>query len=80
MARKKKAVARRTAVKVSLQVFELSKAGTAMELTITERGQRLGDLTIGRGSVTWRGSGREKTKRIGWIRFAKLMNELAYGD
>lgn len=71
---------RRTAVSVNLKVFDLSKAGTAMELAISERGERLGYLTIGRGSVTWKGANHSKGKRFGWIRFAAMMNRLAYGE
>jgi hypothetical protein len=80
MPARKKTPARRIGVKVTLQVFQLSKAGTAMDLHITEHGQMLGNLTIGRGSLTWRGSGRAKSKRIGWLRFAQMMNKLAYGE
>ena len=67
-------------VKVNLQVFELSKAGTSLDLEITERGEKLGDLTIGRGSIIWRGRNRQSSKRIRWQRFAEMMNELAYGS
>ena len=64
---------------MNLQVFELSKAGTSLDLEIAERGVKLGEITIGRGSIIWRGRNRKSSKRIGWHRFAEMMNELAYG-
>ena len=78
MARKR--TTKKHAVKVNLQVFELSKAGTSLEIEISERGQKLGDLTIGRGSITWHGRNRQSSKRIRWERFAQMMNELSYGS
>jgi len=68
------------AVKVELQVFELSKAGTSLHLEITARGEKIGDLTVGRGSVTWRGGKRHNVKRWGWSRFAEMMDRVAYGE
>jgi len=70
---------RKHAVKVNLQVFELSKAGTSLELEISADDQKLGDITIGRGSIIWRGRNRLSSKRIRWTRFARMMDELAYG-
>lgn len=72
--------ARRHSVKVDLQVFELSKAGTSLHLEISARGGKIGDLTIGRGSVVWRGGRRKKEKKIGWSRFAERMDRMAYGE
>jgi hypothetical protein len=71
-------LARKHAVKVDLQVFELSKAGTSLHLEVSSRGEKIGDLTIGRGSVTWRGGKRKKEKRLRWSRFAELMDRLFY--
>ena len=80
MAKKKKRTARRKhAVKAQLQVMELSKAGTSLELEIYADEMKLGDLTIGRGSLYWHGSKRQSSKRISWSRFAQMMDELAYG-
>jgi hypothetical protein len=71
---------RRHKVNVHLQVFQISKAGTSLDLEIYSQDQKLGQLTIGRGSVNWRGGRRKSTKRIRWSDFAEKMNELAYGD
>ena len=79
-AKRKKRTPRKHGVKVHLQVFELSKAGTSLDLEVTAHGQKLGDLTIGRGSITWHGVNRKSSKRIGWSRFAEIMDEMAYGS
>ncbi len=71
---------RKHAVKVNLQVFEIAKAGSSMEIEITADGKKLGDLTIGRGSITWHGRHRQKAKTMRWTTFARKMDELAYGD
>ena len=70
---------RRHKVNVHLQVFEISKAGTSLDLEIFSAGQKLGELQIGRGSINWRGGQRKITKRIRWSCFADMMNHLAYG-
>ena len=71
---------RKHKVNVHLQVFEISKAGTSLDLEIFAEDQKLGELTIGRGSFNWRGRNRQSTKRIRWSKFAEMMDRLAYGD
>jgi hypothetical protein len=75
----KRKVARKHSVKVHLQVFEISKAGTSLHLEIFSENQKIGDLDIGRGSINWRGGARKITKRIRWSDFAEMMDGLAYG-
>ena len=77
---KKKPSARKHAVKASIQVHELSKAGTSIEFEIYASGEKIGTLVIGRGSLIWRGGRRQKEKPISWTKFAEQMDELAYGD
>jgi hypothetical protein len=67
------------AVRAQLNVQELSKAGTSLSLEISARGEKIGELEIGRGSLYWRGGRRQKSKRLSWSRFAELMDDLAYG-
>jgi hypothetical protein len=43
------------------------------------RGEKLGEITLGRGSLYWYGRYRQKRKRISWSTFAAMMDELAYG-
>ena len=80
VARKKKRSSRVHAVKAQLTVEELAKARSALFLEIHGRDGKLGDLEIGRGSLFWTGGGRQKSKRIGWPRFAEMMDRLAYGE
>ena len=67
------------AVRAQLTVHELSKAGTSLFLEISARGEKIGEMEIGRGSLYWRGGRRQSRKRLAWSRFAELMDELAYG-
>jgi hypothetical protein len=76
---KKKQVARKHTVKASIQVHELSKAGTSIEFEIYASGEKIGNLVIGRGSLTWRGGGKQKEKTIPWTRFAEMMDDITYG-
>jgi len=77
MARKR--LKRKHLVKAHLQVMELAKAGSSLELEIFASREKLGTLIIGRGSLYWYGRNRHKSKRISWSRFADMMDELAYG-
>jgi hypothetical protein len=74
------ALARTHAVRAQLSVQELTKAGTSLLLEISARGEKIGELEIGRGSLYWRGGKRQTRKRLPWPRFAELMDRLAYGD
>jgi len=74
------AVKKKHSVKANLQIFSLSKAGTSLELEIFEqvsktKRQKIGTVTIGRGSLTWRkGKGHNRT-RMSWARLAEVMEE-----
>ena len=74
---------RQHSVEADLRVPQLAKAGASLSLTVYARGRKLGEITVGRGSLFWRGGYRHReqsTKRIPWSRFATEMNRLAYGD
>ena len=74
-----KSAVRKHSVRASIQVQELSKAGTSIEFEIYAGGEKIGTMVIGRGSLVWRGGRRQTDKKISWTRFAELMDELAYG-
>lgn len=76
----KKRAKRKHSVKAHLHVHQLTKAGTSLDLEIFAYDEKIGDLTIGRGSVYWHGAHKQSRKRISWSRFAEMMNELAYGS
>ena len=75
----KKRIVRKHSVRASIQVQELSKAGTSIEFEIYASGEKIGTLVIGRGSLTWRGGKRQKEKTIPWSDFAEMMDNIAYG-
>ena len=75
---KRKASLKHT-VRASLEVPGLAKAGSSLSLRLYGRGGKLGEITLGRGSLYWYGRYRQKRKRISWTRFADMMDRLAYG-
>jgi hypothetical protein len=70
---------RKHTVKAELHVPTLSKAGSSLDLKLYANRIKLGEISIGRGSLYWYGRYRQKRKRISWTRFAEMMDELAYG-
>ena len=76
---RKRTVPKRHSVKAALNVPELSKAGSSLNLELFALDQKIGELQIGRGSLFWYGRNRVKSKRIRWTKFAEMMDELAYG-
>lgn len=66
----------------TLNVLALTRAGSALKLKIYDKEQKLGEITIGRGSFTWRGAKRRCSNEYSWswTRFAELMNHEAYGE
>jgi hypothetical protein len=67
-------------VRAKLSVVGLTKLGTSLSLEISASGEQIGALEIGRGSLTWRGGKRHRSKRLSWTAFAQQMDRLAYGD
>lgn len=79
MAAKKKAE-RKHEVRAQLLNVELVKAKSSLRLEIFAQKEKLGELEVGRGAIYWYGANRQKSKRINWSKFAKMMDELAYGE
>lgn len=75
-----KSINRVHAVRASIKNVELTKLGTATRLEIYANERKIGELMIGRGSLSWYGRGRQKGKRIDWSKFAEMMDYLAYGN
>jgi hypothetical protein len=76
----KKKLPRRFRVVATLDNLELARTGSAIKLEINSRGEKLGELHVGRGSLFWWGAHRRIRKRIRWSQFADMLNSLAYGD
>ena len=67
---------KRHEVKVKVQVLELSKAGSGIELEVFAEGEKLGEIEIGHGSFGWRkASGKRGFHRVDWTTFATWLNE-----
>jgi hypothetical protein len=77
---KKKKAIKKHGVYANLQMFEMPKAGSAMEFEIFASNKKLGTIEIGRGSFTWYGKNRRKWKSFSWTDFAKEMDKLCYGE
>ena len=76
----KKAVKKRHVVDAKVQIFDLSKAGTSLELEVYSHEARksrtkLGSVVIGRGSVSWK-KGNERPHRAPWPKFIEMMESL----
>jgi hypothetical protein len=67
----KKTNAKVHTVKATLQVLDLTKAGSALELSVYADNQKIGRAVIGRGSLTWYGKKRKHGRRIDWSRLAE---------
>jgi hypothetical protein len=85
MAAKKKRTKRRKAtakrkyeVRTEIANFTLAKAKSALTLQIYRRNEKFGTLEIGRGSLRWWAANSPTEHRLGWARFAQLMDERAY--
>jgi hypothetical protein len=80
MAAKKKSTSQKThSVRASLSIPELTRAGSSLNLQLYAHGEKIGEIEMGRGSLFWYGRNRQKRKRIGWSKFADMMDDLAYG-
>ena len=69
-------------VSCNMQVIDLTRAGSSIDLSIFADGLKLGEVQLGRGSLIWIGKwkGQNKSIRFRWHRFAALMNAIASGE
>jgi len=69
----------RYTVNVAIKAYDLSKAGTAVTLTIREDAHAepalLGTVEIGQGTFGWRSVNSKRFKRIDWRTFARWLSE-----
>jgi hypothetical protein len=54
-----------------LDLEELTRRGSSISLTVHSGDGKVGELTIGRGSITWKQGKRTKTRQ--WWDFSNLM-------
>jgi hypothetical protein len=62
------------AVKAELhQPFSLTREGSALRFEILADGGILGTLSIGKGSIGWKGRSDKRVLPLGWTQFVRLM-------
>lgn len=71
---------RKHSVRCTVQVPELTKAGSSVQFEVSADGEKIGTIVIGRGSITWYGGKRKTGTEFSWSQFAELMNQRCYGD
>jgi hypothetical protein len=73
---KVKKVNPRYQVNLSLQAWDLARAGSAVTVKVHEKGKMLGTIEIGQGSFRWMPAhGKLGLKRISWSKLSKALNE-----
>ena len=76
----KAATGRKHRVSCTIQVPELTKAGSSVRFEVHADGEKIGHIILGRGSIMWYGGKRQRGSRIPWSKFAQLMNGHCYGE
>lgn len=70
MVRKRLKAAPKYAVNISLQAWDIAKAGAAVKLKVRDRDGLLGTVEIGQGTFGWKGAKAKSYKRISWRKLA----------
>ena len=70
---------RKHSVKANVQILDLTRKGSSMTFEIFANEEKIGEIHLGRGSITWRGGKRKTGKTMSWSRFAHIMDVEAYG-
>jgi len=55
------------------QQFALTLEGYAVRFVIRASGRKLGTLSIGKGSIGWKGRSDKRVLPLGWTQFVRLM-------
>ncbi len=55
------------------QRFALTLEGSALRFDIRANRRRLGTLSIGRGSIGWKGRSDKRVLPLGWSQFVRLL-------
>ncbi len=80
MRKKSQSRQRKHRVRCSMQVLELTKAGSSMRFDVYAENEKMGRVVIGQGSFTWYGGKRKVGWTLTWSDFAKMMNERCYSE
>jgi hypothetical protein len=71
---------RKHAVNAKLQILDMTRAGSSLNLKIYAEGKKLGEIELGRGSITWFRRNARTGKPLSWTKFADIMNAATYGE
>lgn len=63
-------------VKMHAQVYELTKAGTAVTFEVYNDEGKLGEIRIGKGSFGWKGANQREFRPIDWTRFFAKIGDI----
>ena len=55
------------------QPFALTLEGSALKFVIRANDRKLGTLSIGKGSIGWKGRSDKRVLPLGWTSFVRLM-------
>ena len=76
MAAKRPKVKPRFTVNMSVQAWDLAKAGSAVMIEVRDRGKMLGTIEVGQGSFRWMPAyGKLGLKRISWSKLSRALND-----
>ena len=67
-------------VTASMNVLDLNRAGSAIEMVIYSDDQVLGTMRIGKGSLGWKGKNRKQFKNMNWGQFSAMMDKKHYPE
>jgi uncharacterized membrane protein len=75
MAKRLRTVEPRYAVNVSMQAWDIAKAGAAMSLKVRGREGLLGTIEIGQGTFGWKSArGKSGFRRFQWKELANILD------
>ena len=75
--RAKPALRSRYAVNVSLQAWDIAKAGAAATFKVQGRNGLLGTIEIGQGTFGWKSAhGKKGFKRVAWSKLAEKLDAM----
>ncbi|MEJ0058424.1 MAG: hypothetical protein WDM79_02020 [Terricaulis sp.] len=58
------------AVDVSLKAADIARADAAVTLRVWAKGEPLGTIQIGQGTIGWKPAHKRRFQRMSWSRFA----------
>jgi hypothetical protein len=74
---KRKRIQQRYEIDMSMQAWDLAKAGSALTIKVHGREGLLGTIEIGQGSFRWKTARSHSFKRIRWRRLAQELDEIS---